>query len=1055
MTLLAAAALLTVAAPALADRLLCTKGGEPPAGTVVPGRPKLFADEVPETGALELARQRGRTRDGRTTVRLLAIRVAFQKDNDARSTGDGGFDYSEWDGATFDGPPHDREYFELHMTALANYYDSMSYGALELDFDVVPAAAESAYVLPHEMGYYHDYSEEQVWYVSQVESFTRDAFAAADTTDSIDFSQYDGFVLFHAGADWQSDINLDSPFDLPSAHILLGEPILVNDGDVEVWGAAIMPETSSQDGLTMVLNGTLAHEVGHILGLPDLYNTSNFWPAIGQWGLMDSGGSIGMNTEWGWAYGLLPASICGWSKEYLGWLDPVVLLGDTDNVRVTATEFQRPGFKLFKIPITSDEYFLIENRLDDLPESQQDSLVIVGIDQERGVVLGPVDPFIDPPQLNHEYDFLLPGPGLLIYHVDDTRVQPGLMPVDAVNVDRSRYGVAVEEADGIMDLGNILSYYWSGSRYDPFFAENNDRFSWDTYPSTDTNMGGKTYVTIDSISEAGEDMTMAVSFDRWREGWPFDLDERAGSMTPRVADLDGDGDGEVVVATEGGSVYAWHHEGTPMIPMCGVFGRFSVAPGGIGTSPAAADVDGDGDCEVVVASAGSLYVWDHTDADADGFADLHAPGFPVALDGPASSDPLVAELSDSPGLEIAVASGGGDIVIVDANGNHVGASPYSFGHLVLEDVSLAAADIDDDGLCEVVGTTTNRGWVVAINEDGTSVPGWPVLVDGWADETARVVIGDIDRAADGRPEVIAVGSNGVVHAWNTRGVELGGWPVDLERTVAARPSLGDLDGDGYLEVVIPTGARYVHALRSNGTRVENWPLVTDMGDSTRPRGASALIGDIDGEGGSDVLSAGQGGSLFLADALSGRTVDGWPYSADPMLGTPWAGDIDGDEQLDILVVGTSGRVLMLGLPYEYEPGSIVWSTDGGDASGAGAYPDSLLPGAPVEGDGLMVHDRTYCYPNPARESDLTVRVYLEGEADIEIEIMDVTGQIVERFERDGEPTVNEIVWETSGVASGLYLVRVEVTEPLPAGVYAEPGLTVLSEHKTMKVAVIR
>ncbi len=308
------------------------------------------------------------------------------------------------------------------------------------------------------------------------------------------------------------------------------------------------------------------------------------------------------------------------------------------------------------MPVTSDEYYLIENRLDDLGDD-----LTVAIEQERGVVLGPVDPDCTDPicPVNHEYDFLLPGPGMLIYHIDDTRVQPGLMPYDTVNADRHRLGVAVEEADGIMDLGNILSFYWSGSRYDPFFAENNASFSWDTYPATDTNMGGKTYLRIDNISDPGEVMTMDVSFDRWKDGWPTDLAKPLGSMTPRVADIDGDGDGEVIVASRDGEVYAWHHDGTPVIPMCGVLGRFAVVPGGITRSPSAADIDGDGDAEVVVASAaGSLYVWDHTDDDADGYADLHSTGFPVALDGPASSTPVVSDFGEAEGLEIAVASAG-------------------------------------------------------------------------------------------------------------------------------------------------------------------------------------------------------------------------------------------------------------------------------------------------------------------------------------------------------------------------------------------------------------
>jgi M6 family metalloprotease-like protein len=1039
------------------DVLLCKKGAQAPeelAARMESAPPKIFADELPRTSAVELAAARGRSRAGRTTVRLLALRVQFRPDSDARSTGDGTFDYSEWDGETFDGPPHDREYFSLHMTALANYFDSMSYGQLAIDFDVAPAASESAYVLPHDMGYYHDYSEGGVWYVSQVEAFTRDAFAAADTSDSIDFSQYDGYVIFHAGADWQSDINYDTPFDLPSAHIALGEPILVNEGANEVWGAAIMPETSSQDGMTYLLNGTLAHEVGHILGLPDLYNTYNFFPAIGVWGIMDSGGSLGMDTPWGWAYGVLPASTCAWSKEYMGWLEPVVVLDDAAGIEVKATEMRGPGERLFKIPITSDEYFLVENRLDDLPDSLGDTLV-VGVDQERGVVLGPVDPYLEPPVRNHEYDFLLPGPGLLIYHIDDTRVEPGLMPWDTVNADRHRRGVAVEEADGIMDLGNIFSYYWSGSRYDPFFAENNDAFSWDTFPATDTNLGGKTYLSVSGISDPDTVMTMNVAFERWKDGWPKDLGEPLGRMSPRVADLDGDGDNEVIVATRTGAVHAWHHDGTPVIAASDPPGRFALAPGGISRSPSVADIDEDGDSEVIVASdAGSLYVWDHSDVDVDGSADIHAGSFPVAIGGAASSVPVAADLTDDFGLEMAVASRGGLLTLVDRAGSHLEASPYSFGYLILSDVTLAAGDLDGDAFCEVVMSTTNRGWVVAANPDGSPVTGWPVIVDSWEDDVVGVVVGDLDRAPDGAPEVIAAASSGEVRVWDRRGQLLTGWPVDLGGPIEARPSLGDLDGDGYLEVVVPAGRGALAGLRWNGSNAENWPLSLAPGDSAGAARASALLGEIDDEAGVDVLLAGTGGNTYVWDASSGDLAPGWPYSSDPAAGTPWAGDLEGDGWLDMVVAGSEGRVLVLNLPYAHAVGGMIWSTEGGSASGAGAYPDSLMPGHPVATAGLMSPERTYCYPNPAKESDLTVRVYLEEEADIEVEIMDVAGQVVARFVREGVLYVNEVVWPTSGVASGLYLVRATVSDS-SVDVWSTPVTEARTESKTMKVAVIR
>jgi hypothetical protein len=193
--------------------------------------------------------------------------------------------------------------------------------------------------------------------------------------------------------------------------------------------------------------------------------------------------------------------------------------------------------------------------------------------------------------------------------------------------------------------------------------------------------------------------------------------------------------------------------------------------------------------------------------------------------------------------------------------------------------------------------------------------------------------------------------------------------------------------------------------------------------------------------------------MFLHEAVTGELLPGWPYSSDPALGTPWAGDIDGDGLLDIVAAGTAGRVLVLGLPYEHEAGSMVWSSDGGAASGAGAYPDSLLPGEPAATGELMALERTYCYPNPAESSDLTVRVYLEEEADIAVEIMDVAGEVVARFNEAGVLTVNEITWSTSGVASGLYIVRVEVSESLDYNL--PPGERPRQESKTMKVAVIR
>lgn len=1051
--LLTAALLVSAGAAANAGSVLvCSKFGEPPDPAAAPNASKVFPDELPRVGAIEKAMKRGRTRDGRTTLRLLALRVQFQPDSDPLSTGDGTFDYSDWDGATFDGPPHDREYFQLHMQALANYYSSVSHGRLAIEYSVAPEMDAGAFVLPHDMGYYHDYSAEQVWYVEQVERFTRDAFAVADSSGTIDFSEYDGYVLFHAGADWQSDIYYDTPYDLPSAHISLGDSISVNGGDWAVWDAAIMPETSSQDGLAFVLNGTLAHEVAHVLGLPDLYNTRNSFPAIGYWGIMDSGGSIGMNTPWGWAYGLIPAAPCAWSKEYMGWADPVVVLEDVEDVEVKASALRGEGERVYKIPVTGSEYFLVENRLDDIGG---DGVVV--IEQERGVVLGPVDPdcFEEICPVNHEYDYLLPGPGLLIYHIDDTRVIPGLMPYDAVNVDSDRRGVAVEEADGIVDLGNLSSFYWTGSAYDPFFAANNDSFSWDTFPSTDTNAGGKTFLSITSISDADSIMTMTIRFDRWKEGWPVDLEDVFAGAAPRVADIDGDGEGEVVAATGDGDVYAWNHDGTPVIASHrGGSGYFAHAAGGVSHAPALADLDEDGSAEVVVASdGGSLYVWTHVDQDGNGEADLHSYAYPVSLGGPAGSAPVAANLDAAFGLEVAVASRGGALSIVDHLGRHVSSSPHIFGHLSLDDVTIAAGDLSGDGLDDIALSTTNTGWVVVVDGDGMPLDGWPVAVAGWADDTAKVVLGDIDGAPDGFPEVVAAGSDGTVHVWNAVGEILPGWPVDVGAAVLGRPALGDLDGDGLLEIVAPAGADRVIALRSNGTRLENWPVELGPAGGSDPNTCSPVVGDIDGDGDNDVLLCGADGNIHALDGRSGEELPGWPLSSDPLSGGPWIGDIERDGGMDLLSAGAGGRVALFELPYTHADGAIVWSTEAGDASGSGRYPEWLMPDGFTETAGLIDPGLTYCYPNPARGDAMTVRIYLEESADIEVDVLDVTGQVVASFETEGLPAVNEVLWDVRDSASGLYIVRVKATEPGAAALQGETAPR--GEVVFMKVAVLR
>ncbi|MCJ7634344.1 M6 family metalloprotease domain-containing protein, partial [Candidatus Bathyarchaeota archaeon] len=102
--------------------------------------------------------------------------------------------------------------------------------------------------------------------------------------------------------------------------------------------------------------GTYAHEFGHSLGLPDLYDGKGGDEYMGKWDLMDEG-------NWnGNPLGSSPAHPSSWSKLKLGWVDQTATLNSgtiTQTIDQLETLTSHP--LVLRIPLGST-YYLVEVR---------------------------------------------------------------------------------------------------------------------------------------------------------------------------------------------------------------------------------------------------------------------------------------------------------------------------------------------------------------------------------------------------------------------------------------------------------------------------------------------------------------------------------------------------------------------------------------------------------------------------------------------------------------------------------------------------------------------
>ncbi len=236
--------------------------------------------------------------------------------------------------------------------------------------------------------------------------------------------------------------------------------------------------------------------------------------------------------------------------------------------------------------------------------------------------------------------------------------------------------------------------------------------------------------------------------------------------------------------------------------------------------------------------------------------------------------------------------------------------------------SLAVHDVDGDGVLDmIIGSDKVYGIDGLCREkldgDSNSQTFGPITGTAGKYTPAGIAIGDLGGPST-VPEIVASSwGTSELYVFDAMGSVLPGWPRLLQNKNWTTPALGDLDGDGKLEIVLNDVAGYTYAFHQNGTEVADGDANPGTIGPIAPRRSAESFGrtspalyDVDGDGkleilfGSKFQTAGVNEFFYALKADgSGANAPGWPKVLAPLSGflaSPTIADLDGDGTVEII-----------------------------------------------------------------------------------------------------------------------------------------------------------